>query len=168
MPFAMAIAWLLIPTAIGTAIGLKAPIEITLISFLPALPMACMLVADIVGLGEFCRTCGQRARLVDYLRLVGGLLPYQALLAWPPARAVVRQARGTNSWHKTTHLGQHISKAAVADATVVGSAAIGGDPPGRRRGYCSLSRRPSAPGTWCRCHGPAPGRYGPGSATRRS
>ena len=103
------------------------------------------LVAEGVAIAEFCRTYGERARLVDYLRLVGGLLPYQALLAYAAGRAVVRQARGTNSWHKTTHLGQHIRKAAVADATVVGGAAVGGGPPGRRRGYCSLSRRPSAP-----------------------
>ena len=128
-PYVMALSWLMIPAAIATAVLIKEPVGITLLSFLPVLPMLGMLVAEGVAIAEFCRTYGERARLVDYLRLVGGLLPYQALLAYAAGRAVVRQARGTNSWHKTTHLGQHISKAAVADATVVGSAAVGGDPP---------------------------------------
>jgi cellulose synthase/poly-beta-1,6-N-acetylglucosamine synthase-like glycosyltransferase len=128
-PYVMALSWLMIPAAIATAVLIKEPVGITLLSFLPVLPMLGMLVAEGVAIAEFCRTYGERARLVDYLRLVGGLLPYQALLAYAAGRAVVRQARGTNSWHTTTHLGQHISKAAVADATVVGSAAVGGDPP---------------------------------------
>ena len=128
-PYVMALSWLMIPAAIATAVLIKEPVGITLLSFLPVLPMLGMLVAEGVAIAEFCRTYGERVRLVDYLRLVGGLLPYQALLAYAAGRAVVRQARGTNSWHKTTHLGQHISKAAVADATVVGSAAVGGDPP---------------------------------------
>ena len=128
-PYVMALSWLMIPAAIATAVLIKEPVGITLLSFLPVLPMLGMLVAEGVAIAEFCRTYGERARLVDYLRLVGGLLPYQALLAYAAGRAVVRQARGTNSWHKTTHLGQHISKAAVADATVVGSAAVGGGPP---------------------------------------
>ena len=128
-PYVMALSWLMIPAAIATAVLIKEPVGVTLLSFLPVLPMLGMLVAEGVAIAEFCRTYGERARLIDYLRLVGGLLPYQALLAYAAGRSVVRQARGTNSWHKTTHLGQHISKAAVADATVVGSAAVGADPP---------------------------------------
>jgi cellulose synthase/poly-beta-1,6-N-acetylglucosamine synthase-like glycosyltransferase/4-amino-4-deoxy-L-arabinose transferase-like glycosyltransferase/LysM repeat protein len=109
MPFAMAIAWLLIPIAIGTAIGLKAPIEITLITFLPALPMACMLVADIAGLGEFCREYRERSSVRDYARLILGLPLYQAVLTFSAARAVARELRGTRGWEKTAHLGLHLA-----------------------------------------------------------
>jgi cellulose synthase/poly-beta-1,6-N-acetylglucosamine synthase-like glycosyltransferase len=128
-PYIMALSWLMIPAAFATAVLIKEPIGVTLLSFLPLLPMLGMLVAEGVAIAEFCRTYGERARLVDYLRLVVGLLPYQALLAYAAGRAVIRQASGTNSWHKTTHLGQHITKAAVADATVGGSSAVGGDQP---------------------------------------
>jgi len=110
MPFAMAIAWVLIPIAIGTAIGLKAPIPITLISFLPALPMVCMLVADIAGLGEFCREYRTRPGLRDYGRLILGLPLYQAVLTFSAARAVVRELRGTRGWEKTAHLGLHLAQ----------------------------------------------------------
>jgi glycosyltransferase XagB len=112
MPFAMAIAWVLIPIAIGTAIGLKAPIPITLISFLPALPMLCMLVADIVGLGEFCREYGGRPSPRDYGRLIFGLPLYQAVLTFSAARAVIRELRGARGWEKTAHLGLHLGQSA--------------------------------------------------------
>lgn len=110
MPFAMAIAWLMIPVAIGTAIGLKAPITVTLVSFLPLLPMVCMLMADVAGLGEFCREYGKRPSARDYGRLILGLPLYQAVLTFAAARAVVRQVRGVGNWEKTVHLGLHLGQ----------------------------------------------------------
>lgn len=112
MPYAMALAWLLIPVAIGTAVAVKAPVTITLLSFLPALPMLAILVAEAAGLGEFCRAYGERASMRDYGRLVLGLLVYQAVLAFAAARAVVREARGARGWDKTAHLGLHLAQPA--------------------------------------------------------
>jgi hypothetical protein len=112
MPYAMAITWLLIPVAIATAVAVKAPVLITLISFLPALPMLSMLAVEVVGLGEFCREYGERASARDYGRLVFGLPLYQAVLAFSAARAVAREARGIRGWEKTTHLGLHLAQPA--------------------------------------------------------
>ena len=55
-PYVMALAWLMIPAAIATAVAVKAPIGLRSLSFLPLVPMLSMLVAQVVGLGEFCRT----------------------------------------------------------------------------------------------------------------
>jgi cellulose synthase/poly-beta-1,6-N-acetylglucosamine synthase-like glycosyltransferase len=115
MPFAMAVAWLLIPVAIGTAIFLKMPVEITLISFAPMFPLLCILAADAVGLAEFCRAYGERSSLREWTRLVLGLPVYQAVLTFGAARAVVRQARGVQAWEKTAHLGLHLSHGAGAE-----------------------------------------------------
>ena len=116
-PYVMALAWVMIPTAIATAVAVKAPIVITLISFLPVLPMLCMLVVEGVGLTEFCRLYGeQRPSARDYARLVLGLLAYQAVLALAAGRAVVREARGARGWDKTAHLGLHLGLAAGAGA----------------------------------------------------
>jgi glycosyltransferase involved in cell wall biosynthesis len=112
MPYAMAIAWLLIPVAIGTAVAVKAPVPITLISFLPVLPMLAMLAAEAAGLGEFCREYGERASMRDYGRLVLGLLLYQAVLAFAAASAVVREACGVRGWDKTAHFGLHLERPA--------------------------------------------------------
>src|SRR5215469_3677857 len=121
MPYLMTLTWLLIPIAIVTTALLKAPIVITLLSFLPLLPMLCMLTAEVVGLGEFGRTFGERRRLSDYARLIIGLVPYQAVLAYCAARAVVREARGEHGWEKTTHLGLHLARGRQAIAMSAGS-----------------------------------------------
>ena len=114
MPFAMAIAWIIIPVAITTAVTLKAPVPITLLSFFPTIPLLCMLVAELVGLGEFCRLYGQRASLRDRGRLVLGLPLYQAVLTFAAARAVVRERRGLRGWEKTAHPGLHLTRSAGA------------------------------------------------------
>jgi cellulose synthase/poly-beta-1,6-N-acetylglucosamine synthase-like glycosyltransferase len=125
-PYVMALAWLLIPVAIATALALKAPIVVTLISFLPLLPMLSILVAEGAGLAEFCRLYGERRPSVrDYGRLVCGLLVYQAVLAFAAARAVARQARGARGWEKTAHLGLHLGLAAVG----AGSGGTASKPP---------------------------------------
>lgn len=112
MPFVMTLAWLLIPVAIGTAVAVKAPVPITMISFIPALPMLSMLVIEAAGLGEFCRTYGEPASMRDYARLVLGLPFYQAVLSFAAARAVAREARGARGWEKTAHLGLHLMQPA--------------------------------------------------------
>jgi cellulose synthase/poly-beta-1,6-N-acetylglucosamine synthase-like glycosyltransferase len=116
-PYVLALAWVMIPAALATAVAVKAPIVVTLISFLPLLPMFSMLVTQVVGLGEFCRLYGERRPSVrDYARLVLGLLVYQFILALAAARAVIREARGARGWDKTAHLGLHLELNTDADA----------------------------------------------------
>ncbi len=110
MPYLLALAWLMIPVAIATAVAVKAPVLLTLVSFLPALPMLSILAVEIAGLGDFCRAYGERASARDYARLVLGLPLYQAVLAFAAARAVVREARGHRGWEKTAHLGLHLAR----------------------------------------------------------
>jgi cellulose synthase/poly-beta-1,6-N-acetylglucosamine synthase-like glycosyltransferase len=112
MPYLMAIAWLLIPLALTTAVVVKAPVPITLVSFLPAVPMLSMLAAELAGIGDFCRAYGERPSARDYRRLILGLPLYQAVLAYAAARAVVREARGDRGWEKTAHFGLHLKERA--------------------------------------------------------
>jgi cellulose synthase/poly-beta-1,6-N-acetylglucosamine synthase-like glycosyltransferase len=118
MPYLMALAWVLIPVALATAIAVNAPVGVTLISFVPALPVVSMLLAEIVALGEFCREYHQRASIRDYLRLVAGLPFYQAVLTFASARAVTREARGARGWEKTEHLGLHLEPPARGQAAL--------------------------------------------------
>jgi cellulose synthase/poly-beta-1,6-N-acetylglucosamine synthase-like glycosyltransferase len=112
MPYLMAAVWLTIPVAIATALVVKAPVPLTLISFLPALPMLSMLAVEIAGLGDFCRAYGERVSARDYGRLLVGLPVYQAVLAFAAARAVAREVRGDRGWEKTVHLGLHLAEQA--------------------------------------------------------
>jgi cellulose synthase/poly-beta-1,6-N-acetylglucosamine synthase-like glycosyltransferase len=110
MPNLLALASLMIPAAIVTAIFVKAPVPLTLISFLPLVPMLTVLAVEAVGLAEFCRVYGERASIRDYARLVLGLPLYQTVLAFAAARAVAREARGVRGWEKTAHFGLHLAR----------------------------------------------------------
>src|SRR5207302_2894267 len=136
----MALAWLLLPIAIGTAFVVSMPVPITLIAFLPLLPMLAMLAAEIAGLADFSRTYGERASRRDYARLVLGLPFYQAVLAFAAARAVVREARGERGWEKTAHMGLHLTRPGERPS-VPARAARAGSPERRAR----VAGRPPAP-----------------------
>jgi glycosyltransferase XagB len=114
LPYLMAIVWVMMPVALVTAIAVKAPVPITLISFLPVLPLLSTLAVEVVGLHEFCGMYGERASARDYGRLVLGLPVYQAVLAFAAARAVAREARGARGWEKTAHMGLHLGGPADA------------------------------------------------------
>jgi glycosyltransferase XagB len=131
MPYLMAVVWLTIPVAIATALFVKAPVPITLVSFLPALPMLAMLAVEVAGLNDFCRTYGERASARDYGRLVLGVLLYQAVLAFAAVRAVARELRGERGWEKTAHMGLHLSQEVVAGERSNGSPRV--TPPRERR-----------------------------------
>jgi cellulose synthase/poly-beta-1,6-N-acetylglucosamine synthase-like glycosyltransferase len=129
MPYLLSVAWLMLPIAIATAIAVRAPILITLVSFLPAVPILSMLAVEVAGLGDFCRTYGEQASARDYVRLVLGLPLYQAVLAFSAARAVAREARRVRGWEKTAHLGLHLSGLAP-------------DPPPEADGRLRIGSRP--------------------------
>ena len=109
MPYLLTLAWILFPLAIATALILKAPIPVTLVSFLPLLPALSILAVEIAGLNEFARAYGLRTSLRDYVRLVLGLVPYQLVLAFAAMRAVVRELLGARGWEKTAHFGAHFA-----------------------------------------------------------
>ena len=132
MPYLMGLAWLMIPVALATALALKAPVPITLISFAPALPILSILAMELAGLGQFCRLYGERASARDYGRLVLGLPLYQGVLAFTAARAIVREARGARGWEKTAHAGLHFAKQADHAGERVGEARLLPSRPARR------------------------------------
>jgi hypothetical protein len=80
---------------------------VALLSFLPAVPTAAMVIFEIVGLREFCRVYYVRPRASDYVRLVLGTPVYHLVLAAAACRAVLREARGERGWEKTDHSGAH-------------------------------------------------------------
>jgi glycosyltransferase XagB len=116
MPFLQAFIGLLIPVSLAATVLAKAPVLAALMSFVPLVPVLAVLAMEAVGLGDFCRNYGFRARWRDYLRLVLGTLPYHTLLAFAATRAVARELRGNRSWEKTAHVGAHRTEPAAAMA----------------------------------------------------
>jgi cellulose synthase/poly-beta-1,6-N-acetylglucosamine synthase-like glycosyltransferase/GT2 family glycosyltransferase len=107
-PIVQALLGLSVPFALAMALLVKLPITLALLSFLPLVPLTAILMAELIGLAQFCREFSLRARPLDYLRLVVGSIPYQLLLCAAAARAAWRELRGINNWEKTAHVGAHL------------------------------------------------------------
>jgi glycosyltransferase XagB len=107
MPFLQAFTGVLIPVSLVTMILLDLPVLAALITFVPLVATLATLAVEAAGLGEFCRSYGHRARLLDYLRLLVGTFPYHLLLGAAALRAVLRERRGERGWEKTAHVGAH-------------------------------------------------------------
>jgi cellulose synthase/poly-beta-1,6-N-acetylglucosamine synthase-like glycosyltransferase len=107
MPFLQAFSAVLIPISALAILMLRVPVAVALLSFVPLIPTVVTVTVQAAGLREFCRNYGHKVRLRDYLRLVFGTLPYQALLGYAALRAVTRELRGRRGWEKTAHLGAH-------------------------------------------------------------
>ncbi|GGN29038.1 hypothetical protein GCM10011609_85800 [Lentzea pudingi] len=123
MPFLQAFTGVMILIAIVVMLTAKVPTAITLLTFLPLVPTLVTIAVEMVGLGEFAKSFGMRARPLDYLRLVLGTFPYQMLLAFAAVRSVWRQARGDGSWEKTSHANVHRTITVVDDDLVTAGAA---------------------------------------------
>jgi glycosyltransferase XagB len=107
MPFLQAFTGVLIPVSLATMILLDLPVLAALVTFVPLVATLATLAVEAAGLGEFCRSYGHRARLLDYLRLLVGTFPYHLLLGAAAVRAVLRERRGERGWEKTAHVGAH-------------------------------------------------------------
>jgi cellulose synthase/poly-beta-1,6-N-acetylglucosamine synthase-like glycosyltransferase len=108
MPFAQAVAGVMILVAIAAMILLKAPDLFVLATFIPLVPTLATLAIELVGLREFGRSFGQRIGWRDYLVLLIGTVPYQMVLAAAAVRASLREVRGVRTWEKTEHVGAHL------------------------------------------------------------
>ncbi len=131
MPFAQALAGVMIPVAVLTMVFLRAPDPFVLATFAPLLPTVVMVAVEASGLHEFGRAFGERVRVRDYARLVAGTVPYQIVLAAAAIRAAVRELRGVRGWEKTEHLGAHLASAAAQRDP---GGAASGCPPERKWG----------------------------------
>ena len=108
MPFAQAVAGAMVPVSLVTMLVFRAPALFVLLTFLPLLPTLATVAVECVGLHYFGVVFERRIRLVDYLKLVVGTVPYQLVLATAAVRASARELRGKRGWEKTEHIGAHL------------------------------------------------------------
>lgn len=115
MPFLQAIAAVALPLQLLSMWLLKVPVGLALFSYLPLFVTTLTLAVELIGLHEFCRAFGLRARWTDYARLVVSWYAYFLLLAVAAARATARELRGQRGWEKTAHIGAHRLEGGIAE-----------------------------------------------------
>jgi cellulose synthase/poly-beta-1,6-N-acetylglucosamine synthase-like glycosyltransferase len=116
-PFLQVLTSLAYVVALAALLGLKLPIGLALLSFLPLLPLAMILVAELIGLRELSDDFGLQPHTRDYLRLIVGFIPYQLLLSFAAVRAALREVFGVQNWEKTAHVGAHLGNAGAGQAS---------------------------------------------------
>lgn len=107
MPFLQAVAAVALPLQLLSIWVLDVPVALALFSWVPLFVTTLTLAVELVGLHEFCRSFGLRARWTDYVRLALSWYAYFLLLAVAAARATARELRGQKGWEKTAHVGAH-------------------------------------------------------------
>jgi cellulose synthase/poly-beta-1,6-N-acetylglucosamine synthase-like glycosyltransferase len=106
-PHAQALLGLYLPIAVLSALVLRAPVPLALLSWLPVLLLTAHFVTAVVGLYEFTGAHGLKASPGRVVTMALTWLPYQLVLAYAAGRALHRQMRGVGNWEKTAHIGAH-------------------------------------------------------------
>jgi hypothetical protein len=106
-PFIQALLALYVPVSLAMMLLIKLPIVATLVLLLPGYLLLAHALLGAVGLYEFTRAHGLRARWYAPLQLLVTYIPYQWALGYAALRAVWREVRGQTNWEKTAHVGAH-------------------------------------------------------------
>jgi cellulose synthase/poly-beta-1,6-N-acetylglucosamine synthase-like glycosyltransferase len=116
-PFFQALSGLAVPIGIAIGVFVSVPIEIAMISWLPAVPAFLVLAFEIAALRDFGKEYALNVRFIDYVKLIIGTPFYQILLMGAAIRAVWRESTGRKDWELTRHVGAHLAAPAPTSAT---------------------------------------------------
>lgn len=100
-PLLQAFNAFVLPVAILAAFTMKAPVPFAMLMFVPLIPMALTMSVQLLELRPFSKDFNQQVKLRHYVSLVLGFLPYQIMLGLAATLAVIREARGVQTWSKT-------------------------------------------------------------------
>lgn len=89
------------------------PLWVSMISFLPAVPLALMVATEGVILHEFGRDFDYPVNFFDYAKMILSTPLYQLVLAAAAVRAMYKFVRKDFAWELTEHSGAHLEQAKV-------------------------------------------------------
>ena len=108
---AVALAGLLIPFGFVTALVLKAPTWVAMLSYVPLIPLILTVGFEIIVLRDLGIDMSLQIRPRDYWILVFSTPFYSALLLYSAVGAFVKYRAGDFRWDKTPHTGDHLGLA---------------------------------------------------------
>jgi cellulose synthase/poly-beta-1,6-N-acetylglucosamine synthase-like glycosyltransferase len=106
--YAMAAAGVLVPVGFLTAVWLKIPTGVALLTYAPLVPLLLTLGFEALVLHDFGVDMKIRVGVRDYAMLVASTFLYQVLLLAAALAAVAKFRRGDFHWDKTQHVGAHL------------------------------------------------------------
>jgi glycosyltransferase XagB len=106
-PMVQAVLGIYLLVALVAMLTIKTPVQDALILLLPCYLLVAHFCLSAIGLFDFADAHGLKPPWMTVVVMALGYLPYQWVLSYAAARAVVRQVRGINNWEKTKHIGAH-------------------------------------------------------------
>ncbi|MBV9614154.1 MAG: glycosyltransferase [Ktedonobacteraceae bacterium] len=106
-PYFQAVLMLLWPLTLAEMLWLKAPVQVTILAFLPLYALIFQFVTYLIGAFLFTKEYGRRISIFRLLNMILTFLPFQWLLGISALRGVYRELRKQNNWEKTVHIGAH-------------------------------------------------------------
>ena len=104
MPFIQSTNAVMLPVGIAAAMLLNVSVGLTMLMYLPFIPLAMSIIFQLVGLREFSRQFGQKAKFRHYVWVSVLNLPYQWLQAAAAVSAIWRELTGKRNWDLTARL----------------------------------------------------------------
>jgi hypothetical protein len=86
---------------------LKAPVGLTMLMYLPLIPIGLLTILNGVFLYDFGKVFERKVRLSQYVTLFATQIIYQMVLNTAALWSVVRELLGITTWYKTPHSGLH-------------------------------------------------------------
>jgi glycosyltransferase XagB len=106
-PELQALMFLYMPLSLAILLLIKLPVWLTLLSSLPFYILFWQLVTYCVGLSLFTRDYHVPYPLWMPMKIFLTFYPYQLILGFSAARAVMRMMSKNNAWEKTHHANVH-------------------------------------------------------------
>ncbi len=117
-PLFQAFLILLWPVTIVSAVFLKLPTLVVLVSFVPLYTLMMQCVACVVGARAFTQDFDLPFSWSLPFKLIATFLPFQFLLGVSAIRAVWREIWNRRDWEKTAHVGAHRQPAILGQPAV--------------------------------------------------
>lgn len=106
-PITLGTGLLMALVAVIAVAQLKAPVALTMLTYLPAIPLVVALLLNVIFLSDFGKAFSRKVKIRHYFTLLATFGAYMVLLNAAALWSIVRELRGNNSWDKTAHSGKH-------------------------------------------------------------
>jgi len=106
-PMVLGFGLLMALIAVLAMAQLKAPVALTMLTYLPIIPLMLAMLLSAVFLYDFGKAYGKKVKIRHYAKLFATFGAYLVLLNAAALWSIFRELRGNNSWDKTAHSGRH-------------------------------------------------------------
>ncbi|MCX5042080.1 glycosyltransferase family 2 protein [Aldersonia sp. NBC_00410] len=116
------LAFVMFPLTLATTFLIKSPAPLAVAMCIPTIPILLAMALQLLHINEYGRVYGRPVRWHVHVLFVVTFYPYQLVLSYAAAQAVLWYALGRLGWDKTAHIGDHFRRVAESASPAAGVA----------------------------------------------